>query len=47
MVDPINRTGRNLTADSWFTDFSMVEHIRKTKFHLLIQQKNKQKSLNT
>lgn len=31
MVHPIEGSGRNLTADNWFTDFDLVEELRRKK----------------
>lgn len=31
LIQPIEGSGRNLTADNWFTDFDLVEYLRKNK----------------
>lgn len=31
LVHPIRGSGRNLTADNWFSDLELVEELRKTR----------------
>lgn len=45
MIEPIKGTGRNLTADNWFTDFDLVEKLRQDRISFVGTVKKNKRAL--